>query len=595
MPAGDRDLASRMVWAEVEERQQRAEARQRKRRTGAAVVLKLHVRRRLEIARFVLGKKAASRLQPVVRRALAQGAFHRFVIQRQENAAAVLQPRARRRLERERFFLGKHAATRLQLAVRRALAQGAFKQILIQRKLHFRAVNTLQSRVLQVLARVQFIHAVQARVLQAKNLQRRMMQAVVRARFVSSSVASVVLQSVVRRIMPVTGGEPSVLAESRSSVQAVSKEVFQTHLRMMGRGHKPAQDGEDTCENARFLNPALNSSSFLGVRRSQPREVLFWLREIAEEKSLQKAVDLEVITVKAASNILFRNYVRRKRTEVRQRIQERKARELLEWQERQHRGDGKRIFEERRMQTWLTEERQLVKQKLELDGKTKGHQAGVRRFVTAKFVAMQQRARDRAKLHELQENEAQELQALAAEVKKHHQERRKENDSRVSHLKQLKDRIKLTPLRSSMTHTLTKPWGKGVNDVLRSQVPLRAGVAVLPWDHNVLIEKTSCPEPNAIRSPLRLEPLRQIRVKKQDRPSPHQGHREQQEQVQSQMKQRRALTSQGLLHEEESLNSRTALLSVRKRHPEKNNVRNQGDERGPAFFQKEPSHRNGRG
>lgn len=47
---------------------------------------------------------------------------------------------------------------------------------------------------------------------------------------------------------------------------------------------------------------------------------MFSLREIEKERHLQEAAQLEVTTVKAASNILFRAWVGRKVSELRQRF-----------------------------------------------------------------------------------------------------------------------------------------------------------------------------------------------------------------------------------------------------------------------------------
>ena len=120
--------------AEEAERKRKAEeeAIELSRRTSAAAVLKLHLRKtlthtayrlklQLRIEGFIVGTNAASSLQLFVRSALAQRAHRHMVMQCKENAAKTFQSRVLRTLARARFVSYPIVVKGLQSVLRRAI------------------------------------------------------------------------------------------------------------------------------------------------------------------------------------------------------------------------------------------------------------------------------------------------------------------------------------------------------------------------------------------------------------------------------------------------------------------------------------------
>ena len=102
----------------------------------------------------------------------------------------------------------------------------------------------------------------------------------------------------------------------------------------------------------RFLDDALNANREW-IKSTRPGHVLPLLRAVAAERLLQHAAELEVATVAAASNLLFRACVKQKVQKIRSLHFERKARLLAQERERQRLLEESRLLEERRWEAWL--------------------------------------------------------------------------------------------------------------------------------------------------------------------------------------------------------------------------------------------------
>lgn len=89
------------------------------------------------------------------------------------------------------------------------------------------------------------------------------------------------------------------------------------------------------------------------IEDPRPLHVLPLLRAVSQEQLLQHEAELEVATVAAASNILFRACVQRKVQQIRTRHLERRARQLAQEQERQRLIEEARLREEQRFEAWL--------------------------------------------------------------------------------------------------------------------------------------------------------------------------------------------------------------------------------------------------
>jgi hypothetical protein len=162
------------------------------------------------------------------------------------------------------------------------------------------------------------------------------------------------LQGVFRRGIPCKGGVPATLVEARNSIHAVEKDVLHMHLRITGqlppqvgpnasqpptsrRGAHTPEEGEsdntahkvEFTPQQRFLNTHLNMNMRFWSDRPRPCDILPNLREISTERMLQDDAELEVTTMKAASNVMFRAWLRRKLTQVRKRAEQRRLRKIL--------------------------------------------------------------------------------------------------------------------------------------------------------------------------------------------------------------------------------------------------------------------------
>jgi len=169
---------------------------------------------------------------------------------------------------------------------------------------------------------------------------------------------SLLTQGTVRRAIPIRGEQPTLDAV-RQSVKTASAEVVNMHFQMTRQLEirpKEANTREPRMQSSqtqqRFLDDALNANREW-IKSTRPGHVLPLLRAVAAERLLQHAAELEVATVAAASNLLFRACVKQKVQKIRSLHFERKARLLAQERERQRLLEESRLLEERRWEAWL--------------------------------------------------------------------------------------------------------------------------------------------------------------------------------------------------------------------------------------------------
>ena len=431
-----------------------------------------------------------------------------------EEAAARLES-ARKEAERKRLeeenaldLKRKSLATSILLQyTERALRQRAFRNGLV---LELIAVNRLKKHMKCALARISLKCQLQQRTQRAQaTLQGTLKQALARGHFLSSKLASETLQGMQRRVIPVPCVPGShqfrshTLEEARYSVKPAAADVVNTHLRIQvqSRVGYEAQDiamrvdeqnrTVEKEETSRYLNSALLSTEFWARSALIPMRVVAWLREIDQELHLQNSAELEITTMKAASNILFRAWVRRKVLSLRQRARDREARLLREQAERQQLESERLASEARRLREWQEAEREMTREKHKQDAAARKAASRAKRleFLAQQEAAAQQHERDRAMLRTVREMQDHERQSKIAEA-------RSKQSRLVGGISTLA-RAKLSPLKSKMSAFIGRKWGSGStkgkaqDSTSHLQSPLQRlatkEASIIPWDDGVHI------------------------------------------------------------------------------------------------------------
>ena len=244
-------------------------------------------------------------------------------------------------------------------------------------------------------------------------------------------------------------------------------------------------------ETSRYLNPELLSTDFWARSALIPMRVVAWLREIDQELHLQNSAELEIITMKAASNILFRAWVRRKLLSLRQRARDREARLLREQAERKRLESERLASEARRLREWQEAEREMTREKHKQDAAAREAASQAKRleFLAQQEAAAQQHERDRAMLRTARETQDLERKSKIAEARS--------KQSRLVEGNSTSARAKLSPLKSKMSAFISRQWGSGrtrgkaQDSTSHLQSPLQPlatkKASIIPWDDGVHI------------------------------------------------------------------------------------------------------------
>lgn len=181
------------------------------------------------------------------------------------------------------------------------------------------AAGRLQYALRRVLARHELRRQVQRRVDAARDLERFVRRNAAIEWHDKCEVSIRVLQGLVRKVVSVTIS--STVAMFWQEVQPAREDVIQMHRRLS------EQVAAESGSGSQYLSSSLQQ--FSTTSRLNPGNVIQLLKAIDEERALRSAAELEIATLAAASNVMFRLYVRRKVRAIRQRTAEKK-RQIIE-------------------------------------------------------------------------------------------------------------------------------------------------------------------------------------------------------------------------------------------------------------------------
>ena len=204
------------------------------------------------------------------------------------------------------------------------------------------AAGCLQYALRRALARVALTVQVHLRVHGARSLEAFTRRKHALEWYAGRRISIRVLQGSLRKVVRVVSlHTSSTLAAAWQEIQPANEEVIQIHRRISRRVNEEESGGGDC-----FLNGLLNTR-FSASSRLSPGDVIIFLKAVDEERAFQSAAELEIATLAAASNVMFRLYVRRKAKAIRQRLFEKRAK-ILEAERERERG----LAERRALEGW---------------------------------------------------------------------------------------------------------------------------------------------------------------------------------------------------------------------------------------------------
>jgi len=339
------------------------------------------------------------------------------------------------------------------------------------------AAGRLQYALRHILARNALSSTFRARIQAASKLQAAWKSCSIQANWQSHVLQSTVLQSTVRRVVP---SKSLTVAIAWSEVEPATDEVIKMHNRI---------NGTSETGKLHFLNPRLRVPKQL---RFVPRDVPAFLRAIDLERSLASRAQLEIATIAAASNVMFRLYVRRKARAIRMRISERKQRILEADRQRQRLLDERHAREMQRMQDWLAAEREMLKKQKEAKQQKKAAEAAATRAASQEAAVKVGviNAKKCVKIRKEIERQDRREQERITEARCRDQGRVAAAQLSASARIKMEERLQHTPLKQRMTRVVERTWGKS------------GELHAVPWDGNTVLTPT-----DTTARPTGLEPL----------------------------------------------------------------------------------------